>query len=218
MTHYIFTRFSILDKDHTGYVIGGKPKKYTSEIMFSKTRLDFKFNIFDKITYPSIKNQTCQNYIWAIFASIYLPDEYKERLNKYECYNIKIIYVTNFAEMNANLKSIISQVQDYTTIRLDDDDGLNLNYLESLNKYITEKGKIISFPNGIKFTVENNIIKFGSKIKYKNNAQGMTGIGFDIYSAGNHTQVHKSYTVIYDNMEDAYNVCNSEFCVNNLRK
>ena len=48
--------------------------------LFSKERLDYKFNSFEKITLPSIVSKTDDNYIWVIYTSEYLPIEYQNIL------------------------------------------------------------------------------------------------------------------------------------------
>lgn len=220
--HFIFTRFSIYDPTFMGFNLNrskSDDEKIKNEL-FDSNRLDYKFKCFDSITYPSIKNQTCNNYSWYIFASSILPLDYKQKLNKYEIKNkvvIKIVYVDNFDSMNNFITELLNNYNNnYTTIRLDDDDGLCNTYIEKLNAYIKEKGKIITFPKGIKYKIDesnNNQIKFGSKVYFKNNAQGMCAIGFNIIIAGNHREVeNNNYKVIVDDTEDAYFVCCSKYC------
>lgn len=215
--NYIITRFSILDYTFKGYrlTIDQTEEDYKN-ILFDKNRLDFKFNVFEKMTLSSIMNQTSNNYTWLIYTSIYLPDEYKTELinlvksNK----NIKIIYVNTFKEFFDDInKQIIHD--EYTTIRLDDDDdGLNNRFIETLNNYNYNdmKNKILSFPKGKKFKVDNNII-FGNNIKYLNIALGLTAFNMNIYKCGDHTKINDKYDVIYNNdIEEAYYVCCSEYC------
>jgi len=207
MNHYIITRFSILDSPTKKGFLNNSENH-----LFSKDRLDFKFFVFDKMTYSSVINQTYTNYKWLIYASAYLPQVYKEKLNNYQNKNIDIIYVNDFRDMGIRRKEILTNKNNYTTIRLDDDDGISANFLELLNRHSDKKNKIISFPNGVRYTMQNNNIVFGSKISWPKIALGLTAIGFDIYSAGNHTNVDKKYEIIYDNTENTYCLCCSEFC------
>jgi hypothetical protein len=207
MNHYIITRFSILDSPTKKGFLNNSENH-----LFSKDRLDFKFFVFDKMTYSSVINQTYTNYKWLIYASAYLPQVYKEKLNNYQNKNIDIIYVNDFRDMGIRRKEILTNKNNYTTIRLDDDDGISANFLELLNRHSDKKNKIISFPNGVRYTMQNNNIVFGSKISWPKIALGLTAIEFDIYSAGNHTNVDKKYEVIYDNTENTYYLCCSKFC------
>jgi len=96
MIVYFITRFSIFDFNKKVFRLTTNLgiEEYKS-YLFSKERLDYKFDSFEKITLPSIVSQTDNNYIWEIYTSEYLPIEYKNRLlastNKYK--NIKIFFI-----------------------------------------------------------------------------------------------------------------------------
>jgi hypothetical protein len=213
MHHYIITRFSILDENRKIFPSWSTSTPPVRENLFAKKRLDFKFMAFNKMTYPSIVNQDYNQYTWLIYTSLYLPIFYKNKLEEYVKNNIKVIYVENFEEMNNDISNNIKNTNDFTTIRLDDDDGLFSGFLKNLNKYSEQKNKIISFPNGIRYAIdkEDNII-FGSEMIWPKNAFGMSAIGFNIFLAGNHRKVDTKYEVIYDETKEAYSACCSEFC------
>ena len=99
MHYYIITRFSILDKQNSW-----RFRRNSEDYLFSQSRLDFKFFVFDKMTYNSIISQTYTNYTWLIFASDHLPQIYKEKLNKYENTNIDVVYVNNSIDMKIKQK------------------------------------------------------------------------------------------------------------------
>jgi hypothetical protein len=212
LTHYIITRFSILDPTFKGFRLTRENNATDIEnILFSKTRLEFKFNVFENMTYPSILKQTCKNYIWLIYTSTLLPQAYKERLEKYATDRIKIIYVSGFAEFNRHKSDTLEILSDYSTLRLDDDDGLCPTFLETINRYEDMKGKILTAPIGVKFQVHENTIVFGNAILQMYAAQGLTAIGFDIFSAGNHTTVNERFDVLTIGEINYYQCC-SEFC------
>lgn len=211
MLVYFITRFSIFDYNFKGYQITkmSSIEKYKS-YLFSKKRLDYKFNSFENITLPSIVSQTDNNYIWEIYTSEYLPIEYKNRLlastNKYK--NIKIFYIKSFKEFNKSDK-----IKDkYCTVRLDDDDGLNKNFVKILQRYKGKTKEIISFTKGKKCTLLNNKIIYGENVEYKNNAQGLCAIDMNIYNCGNHVKVDKKFKVTYDMTPDMYLVNCGNFC------
>ena len=170
------------------------------------------------MTYPSIKNQTCQNYTWLIFTSPDLPEEYSKKLDSYADSSIKIIRVNTFQEMKEYVNNIIKNEKSYATVWLDDDDGLSPNFLMNVNKYENETGKIVSFPIGIDYTVINNTLLYGKNRDFKNIALGITAIGFNIFMVpGCHTKFNTIREVIYDYTPESYYVCCSEFC-NTKRK
>jgi len=211
--HFIITRFSILDKDTRLFRLTRETRKNNIKSkLFNKERLDFKFDVFDKMTYPSIQSQTDQNFTWLIYTSKYLPETYKDRLERYREKNILILYVENFKDMFSDVKQRLKKVDNYISLRLDDDDGLNPQFLETLNKYNTP-GTIVSFPKGLKFKYKNGNIIFNKRPVYeKRVAAGLAAINFNVYDAGPHTTVHERYPVIYDMLDKAYFICASEFC------
>lgn len=212
LTHYIITRFSILDPTFKGFKLTREhSRKEVEAILFSKERLEFKFAVFEKMTLPSIINQTYKNYIWLIYTSTYLPQKYKERLEKHANKQIKIIYVSGFEEFNNDRTATFNTLSEYTTLRLDDDDGLCPTFLETINRYEGMKGKILTAPHGVKFQVHENAIVFGNAILQMYAAQGLAAIGFDIFNAGNHTTVQERFDVVTIN-DIHYYVCCSEFC------
>jgi hypothetical protein len=212
-THYIFTRFSILDTKFKGFrLTRNNNEDIIKEILFDPGRLDFKFNVFDKMTYQSIVNQKYNRFVWYIYASSFLPDIYKTKLLAYEKNNIRVIFVDNFTQMNNHITTLLIDKTNYTTLRLDDDDGLNQDYLEKLNIYSDQTGKVVTFPHGRKFTIENNKIIIGKNMTSLCNAFGLAGIGFNILSAGDHTKIKEKYDVIVDNTPDFYCCCCSDYC------
>lgn len=218
--HYIITRLSVLDitptrKSNTpGY---SETKWYLKEqspeekkaYLFNPKRLSTKFNAFERMTAPSIKAQTYQGYTWLIYTSDQLPAAYKERLEKHEGAKIKIIYVKDFYSMEADLDRRLRGKTHYTTMRLDDDDGLNTKFLEEINKYASKpsaKGTIISIPRGRLYTLRGNKIIYGSRVFSKRIALGLTAVGFNIMDAGIHIHVHKKHNVIYPTMNNAFSL------------
>jgi hypothetical protein len=130
METYIITRFSILDVDCGDWIISrdDKDKEQLKKKLFDETRLREKFWAFENVTYRSIINQTNQNFFWMIFISNELPIKYKDKLYAYERHNVKIFEVINMAEFFNILKNS-KYSPEYSTVRLDDDDGLNINFI-----------------------------------------------------------------------------------------
>lgn len=206
---YILTRFSILDHKakHWEYTKHNDDANSYKKKLFSEERLSGKFNMFEKITLPSINNQTYKNYEWHIYTSPHLPDKYKKRLINITKNNnkIKIFYVNSMNEMKNKTDSFFKNKENYATLRLDDDDGLNKNFLLNLLKYKDKNGNIISCPNGKKYKIDNNSnIILGENYYQKNIAIGLTAINKNIYDCGSHQDINKDHNVIYDNMVDAY--------------
>lgn len=217
MKTYIITRFSILDTNSNSWVITRKNKNIEElkNNLFSENRLNEKMLAFEKITYKSIINQTNQNFIWLIFISSILPKKYKKILYDMKKDNIKIIEVNNINEFNKYISSFDYE-KDYSTVRLDDDDGLNINFVEKLNYFYNKsdnKSEIYSLVNGHKITIKNGDIYLENNIfKYKKIAIGLTKFNGNIYSCGNHTRVDENNKVIYDEDDNMFLIYSSKIC------
>jgi len=204
---YIFTRFSIYDPNSKGFNLI-HDKNY-QEKLFSKQRLDKKFYIFKTLCLPHILEQEYTNWRWYIFISPKLPLYYKcqliEMIKLYPQINIQ--EVLHFKEFLSFTNNIVNNQNNYITVRLDDDDGLSLEFLDLLCSYSKHKNSIVSFPYGTKVCLNNhNKLIYGKKMHQKNNAFGMAGINFNIFNAGNHCYVHRQYRVIYDMTPNMYYV------------
>jgi hypothetical protein len=205
---YIVTRFSILDHKakHWDYTKHDNNENSYKKKLFSEERLSNKFKMFEKVTLPSINNQTYKNYEWHIYTSPYLPDKYKKKLINITKNNnkIKIFYVNSMNEMKNKTNSFFKNKENYATLRLDDDDGLNKKFLLNLLKYKNKNGNIISCPNGKKYKIDNNNIILGKNHYEKNIAIGLTAINKNIYDCGSHENINKNYNTIYDDLKDSY--------------
>lgn len=208
MKVYILTRFSIFDTSYKGFKINCNNYK---EKLFSKKRLDTKFTFFEKMTLPSILNQTYKDWEWHIFTSKELPNNYKTKLKLLTSSHrsIKIFYINSFKEF---IFDTPSNNISFCTIRLDDDDGLHSSFFKNIQKYKEKKHYVVSHINGIYFTINSEKIQYGNKRDFSNIALGLCGIGFNIYKAGNHNSIHKHYNIIYDKTPNMWYLAYGKYC------
>ena len=220
MHHYILTRFSVVGggKLHEYFGVKSRRNNNMAKFLFDQERMEKKFHVFHNVTLPSIKKQTDTNFTWLIYSSDKLPQEYKDRLLQYRNDKIHIIFVKNFKEMYSDSRKQLEGKKNYSTTRLDDDDGLHPKFLESLNKYDSNPQHIISFPRGqkIKRVKDKYVIK--GDVNYKKIATGLSAIDMNIFSTGNHLKVDDKYPVIYDSLKDAYIVFCAPFAKSTRRK
>lgn len=216
MKTYIITRFSILDIDSKSWTLTRESNSETELInkLFDEKRLDEKLFAFEHITYKSLINQVNKDFIWYIITSKYLPSNYKEKIYKFKKENIKVIEVENMSEFNSFVKNIDYE-KEYATVRLDDDDGLNLLFIDKLKEIYknSNKEEVVSFYKGRKITKHNNqIIVENDEFIYKKIAAGLCKFNGNIYSCGNHTEIDQKYEVIYDDSENMFFIWSSEYC------
>lgn len=125
--HFILTRFNVPSE--------GKESLIRDKPEWLKNR----FVLFDKYCFPSVKNQTNQNFKWLIFFDDQTPPAFKQKIKSYSKYEKLIpIYVEKweFSKVKEAINKLVNK--DYIlTSRLDNDDGLNINYIETLKNNIT---------------------------------------------------------------------------------
>jgi len=214
--HYIFTRWSVYDPTWTGWIMTrNNDSEAIKQKLFNASRLKAKFEFFEKMTYPSVKKQTYGNYEWYIYTSTLLPKEYKDKLERLQLSNITIVYVDCFADLERHVEKTIENVNNFTTITLDDDDGIVPTFLEKLNKHCHTVGTLVTFPQGLRYTIENGNIVIGGKYYFPNINLGLAAIGHNIFRTGDHTKIHKTYSVISDETPDMWWCACSVFCDTN---
>jgi len=214
--HYIITRFSVADYTCKGFVQTRilSESAYLAQL-FEASRLNGKFHAFETMTLPSVNAQTCANYTWLLFTSTALPPESVDRLQRATASNprIRILPVGSFAEMNAAIRVQTATETTYTTLRLDDDDGLCPTFLERLTPYTIPllSNAIVTFPRGKRFTYSNDGgIQWLETFRYPLLAIGLAAIGMNIYECGSHDELGSRYAVVYDERPDAWYCCRSE--------
>lgn len=213
MKVYFITRFSIYDPNFRGFrlSVDYNDKEYESRL-FSKNRLNHKFDIFENITVPSIAGQSNSEWIWLIYTSVRMPEEYMKRLDattrRYP--SIHVITVEDFTEFFEKDRSY-NYSEPFATVRIDDDDALNACFVEKLQQYSGNVGSIISFTEGRLVKYSNGLAVTGEKISDKNNALGLAGIGLPIYNCGRHSDIDKRYNVIYDSTPNMFLMTCSPF-------
>lgn len=163
--HFILTRFNLLlfNKDKEGNNV--RTLKW----------LDHRFSLFEKYCLPSVKNQTCQDFVWIVLFDSSTPDKYKARVADYqkECSQLIPIYVEPkngrfFAEIFK--KEILRRLEGKRLLStyLDNDDALNVRIIEDLQNRITtvKDDSFIFYDDGYQFFTDH---KYMMKIHYPRN-------------------------------------------------
>lgn len=182
--------------------------RVSKEEFYSKERLDEKFFLFEKITYPSIELQTDQNFKFVLYLDEHLPLPYRKSLGRFNrAILLNIEKYENVGE-NKYLKPILEpETKQVAFVRLDDDDGLHYEFIESLrksiNEHITLGSFVIDFPHGLEAHVKKSfndaIIYSLTPICYNYAAQGLTSLsGIDEKNsyAYRHGKIDKNFKVV----------------------
>ncbi len=130
--HFILTRFNIrlwkTDRD-------GNPVRTVKW-------LEHRFELFERFCLPSVRSQTCQDFLWIVLFDTYTPDSFRDRISGYRAACPQMIPV--FVEPGDGWKypaifreEVVSRMGDagrVITTYLDNDDALSINFVEDLQR------------------------------------------------------------------------------------
>ena len=157
LQHFILTRFNLLlwNKDKEGN------KVRTMEW------LEHRFALFENYCLPSIKNQTCQEFVWIVLFDSTTPDIFKNRIADYEKEFPQLcpIYVEPangryFAEIfRKEMVKRLNAIRVVSTY-LDNDDSLNKYFVEDLQHRAEsiKEGTFINYNDGYQFYSEDGYL------------------------------------------------------------
>jgi glycosyltransferase involved in cell wall biosynthesis len=172
-------------------------EEFVNHVLFSEKRLQGRLIFFKELTLKSILNQTYKNFEWIIFISNFLPEKYKEYIKNIDS-RIKVVELDGKGMCQDDLlKSHNPSESDYISCRLDDDDGLCVDYFELLNKAYNNHE--IDFVAGSKESLGISYEKekfLYSKLKtsYLTSA-GVACKNKHIYSIGSHSRIQANYKI-----------------------
>ena len=124
--HYIITRFNLRRDDW-------KTTK-NDDLVLSDSWLEERFELFEDFCFPSVKNQSNQNFKWLVFFDVNTPEKYKIKIEEFKTLfgNFKPFFIDG---MDAFLPSInekvreLDQEQYIISSRLDNDDSIHKDYV-----------------------------------------------------------------------------------------
>ena len=142
--HYIFTRWNLLDANTTIY---NNPNVKNPEEW-----MEHRMKLFDEYTLPSVMCQTCTNFTWLLAFAPKTPEWIIEKYNSFP--RIKIIhkYPADWLRRNNAFEGGINPLmygQWIITSRLDNDDMILPEYIETVQSYFDETFKLVD-TDGVK--------------------------------------------------------------------
>ena len=138
-------RFSVLSTAFLPFRIHEQSESFDQicERILAPGRLAERFRLFETITLPTLDAQTDQAFRIVVVAPRLLPEIWKRRLKYLADLRdyLVIIYEdeTNFSMRNVSpfiLDEIINSNGIFYTFRMDDDDGLAMNFVERVRKFM----------------------------------------------------------------------------------
>lgn len=105
--HFILTRFALSFFEGVG------------EARLDEQYLDYRFNLFETVCLPSVRNQTCQNFKWLVLFDAQTPARYRNRIeaHHYNYPNLLPCYIDLHEEASlAPIEKYIQYNDEYESI------------------------------------------------------------------------------------------------------
>ena len=196
ISYFILTRFNLRlwNKDKEGKSVR------------SREWLEHRFELFDRYCLPSVKNQTCQDFTWIVLFDSTTPERFKDKISEYqnECPQLVPVFVEPqngryFAQIfEREVRSKISEVRcdKVLTTYLDNDDSLNVRFVEDLRQRVqsVDDGTFFYYTEGYQYFTDHQYLM---KIHYPRNhfvsvvESGNPAIVKTIYGFGSHYYIDK---------------------------
>lgn len=154
MKHFIGTRFNLKVSDW-------KTNKSGNNVL-TEAWLKDRFNLFETYCFPSIKNQSNQNFIWFVFFDVDTPEYYKAKIDKLhkDFSNFKPVFIDGIDELtNVFRYNILKHVDDsdkfVVTTRIDNDDIIHKDFVGTIQAlYIPKHLTVIDLQKGYQVSID----------------------------------------------------------------
>lgn len=150
--HFLATRFNVR--------IDGWDTTKNGEMLLDDSWMDNRFELFENYCFPSVINQSNQDFKWCIYFDSHTSEAYKQRIKKItEAYsNFHIFFIDGIGELKPHLINFINSKDsaDYViTSRLDTDDLLHADYIKVVQRLFNPSHTtVIDVRSGYKINIE----------------------------------------------------------------
>ncbi len=141
--HFLITRFNVLPEFDI-----------IDEGSWNREWLTHRFNLFEKFCYPSVLNQSNQNFKWIVFFHSKTPEDFKQKISEYAKWeNFIPVYLDDRYTIEYNrlaiLNNLSAQPEYLITSRLDSDDAISIEYIETIqNNFAEQEFEFLNFSYG----------------------------------------------------------------------
>ncbi len=153
-THLVITRFNV-DFDDLNKT------KYGADVR-SLDWLTHRFEIFEKYCFPSVQNQSEQDFKWLVFFDAATPEAFKNKIERYHQMftNFLPVYIPSgqlfLAEIQNGIRQLVT-TPFVITSRLDNDDMLHEDFVKTIQRnFHSQPDCIIDAPYGMQLNIEHN--------------------------------------------------------------
>lgn len=182
-----------------------------------------RFNIFRNITLPSFAQQTSQDFTLCVYHTNLIPDDKKvlfDNLAKQYLF-LRNVYTAGKMDIPDDLKE-----RQMLTFRIDNDDGMALDFIEKLQQIKEIVGNktsnfAISIPHMRKIARIDNFLYQTLETDFISNSMGLAYLGNDgrtVMNLGNHTKVAYSTPMLMVAGNGGLQVINGYNVANGFKK
>lgn len=159
--HFLVTRFNLR-------VANWKATK-NGEIVLTEKWLNRRFDLFDKYCFPSVTNQSNQNFIWCVFFDTNTPKKYRDMIDNYSSLysNFRPIYINGIKALQTSFKDYIElnlqESDEYIiTTRLDNDDLIHRDFTSTIQRSFKQTNElVIDLVSGYQVTMNSGKEQIG---------------------------------------------------------
>ncbi len=184
-THYLVTRFNV--------PVDNWNKDKAGQTTLDDAWMQHRLSLFTRYCVPTIRTQTEHRFHWIIYCDINSKtDDLKQIESAVSVIPGSMVRkVSHPEEMIADLKQLIAnEPTEYViTSRVDNDDGLGINYVKIIQEHFNEEDKLLlNFSGGILYAPDQKVLTqmksslrnhYTSLVEENKNAQNLlTVLGF----------------------------------------
>jgi hypothetical protein len=128
----------------------------------SETYLEGRFQLFERFCYPSVRNQTTQDFSWIVSLSDGTPNRYRDRMTRLAdgMPNLRPVYLdedaaSRFFDELGSYVDIPDGVTRVISTRVCNDDALAIDYIERMQAICDacpNEEYFVSFPRGLRYS------------------------------------------------------------------
>lgn len=184
-THYLVTRFNVR--------LHGNGPEFIRPDAKGTNWEEERMPLFTRYCAPSIAGQTSKDFTWLIYTDTETPDALLQKITSAipALVNYLIVPVEGFDAMLVDLKTKCAQASTpyIITSRLDNDDAVSKNYIETIQAHFEPRHNVvINLLGGVNYNTRKNIFShhryslrnsFCSLVEERREGSMITVIGFN---------------------------------------
>ena len=184
--------------------------------LYSETRMEERFVLFENVCLHSLKHQSCKNFRVGVLAGEDMPAPYLARLQalvddvpEVELIILPVLPYREALDL-AFERLFVDDTPFRMTFRIDDDDAVSLDYIEKINAYLPQMLMMTSGLNPVCLTFTAGLTVLGSGEARKavaSNAMSPRSVGVSVLAPTrwrnnvfltSHPRLHGRMSTIFD--------------------